>query len=532
MSLFTSFVLYAGLVLLLTQRTRTLLTYFQQEEYDNRRFLRSWLGVRLFDVRGSLATVIARVLAAVGLPWGGAGILLALAFGAIAYVERRYRYKKPLALTERARRLLRLTLAQLVVLALTVFWHPAMALVALQLVPLAMILANLLLQPVQTRINLGFEQQARARLERLNPVRIGITGSFGKTTVKHMLAEILEASGPVFFSPGSINTVLGHTRHIRQRLQWAHRYFVAEMGAYGIGSIKRLCDFVHPQYGIVTAVGDAHTERFGSLDAIAQAKSELVAEVCARGGVVVINADLLRYRPFQGLRDRYGAQVITVGPVDAEAKVHADVVIDSHELEGGSWSISLRSEDERVPPIRYELPLLGAHNVLNSALAVTMALIIDRGMAGQIPYFTRTIAQVPHRLQKVGAPGSALILDDAYNANEQGFISAVSAMSDLAGQRGGRRILVTPGIAELGLEHDRVHARLGAFCAAHCDLVYAVNPDRIDSFVTAAKAGRAEVIAVPNFATAKAAIAKAATPADVILYENDLPDLLEETRLL
>lgn len=522
----TTFLLFAALVVLLNQRVLTLLTYFQQEEYDGNRFVRSWSKVRLYDVKASIATVVALALASAGMANEFVLVLLALAFLALAYQERSHRYKKPLVMTERAKRIFRLTSVALAVLSLGVFLHPVLALIALQFAPLAMIVVNALLKPLQTSINVRFENDARDKLERLNPIRIGITGSFGKTTVKHMLAEILEASGPVFFSRGSINTVLGHTRHIRQRLQWSHKYFIAEMGAYGIGSIKRLCDFVHPQYGIVTAVGDAHTERFGSLDAIADAKSELASEVCARGGTVVLNINLLQYKPFRVIKDRYGAQVVTVGVKDA------DVQLDSHELDGGSWSISLQSNDPRIAHVTYELPLIGGHNVMNSALAVTLAIIIDRDIADQIPLFTRTIEQIPHRLQKIDVTGAALILDDAYNSNEHGFISAVSAMNKLAKQRGGRRILVTPGIAELGLEHERVHDRLGTFCAENCDLVYVVNPGRIESFLRSAKSGKAEVIGVATFAAAREAIAKIMNKDDVVLYENDLPDLLEERRLL
>jgi UDP-N-acetylmuramoyl-tripeptide--D-alanyl-D-alanine ligase len=182
--------------------------------------------------------------------------------------------------------------------------------------------------------------------------------------------------------------------------------------------------------------------------------------------------------------------------------------------------------------VKYELPLLGDHNILNSALAVVLALKVDPDIVDKIPYFTQTISQVPHRLQKIGNPGTALILDDAYNSNELGFLSAVSSMDKLARQRGGRRILVTPGIAELGLEHDRVHKRLGSFCAQNCDLIYVVNPARIQSFLEAADSSTATVVKVSTFAEARSAISEILQDEDVVLYENDLPDILEERRLL
>ncbi|MFK7939154.1 MAG: Mur ligase family protein [Roseovarius sp.] len=524
--MFATTIVFAALAYLLYQRTLTQLTYFQQEEYDGRRFVSSCFDVRLYDVRATAVTVVILTAIWLGFPDPLGLLLLAGAFVLIAVFEGKYRYKKPLAKTERLMRIRRIVLVILLIAALLVFWHPLFSILVLQLVPLVVIAVNAAMTPFQKRINDGYVDQARQKLNRINPVRIAITGSFGKTTVKHMFAEILEASGPVFYSPGSINTVLGHTRHIRQRLQWSHTYFVAEMGAYGIGSIDRLCAFIQPNYGIITAVGDAHTERFGSLEAIAQAKSELAAHVCQSGGTIVLNVDVMKFEPFKALKQKFGEQIITVGMGDA------DVVINSEEIEGGSWSISLRSDDDRVPDLTFELPLIGEHNVLNSALAVTMALVIDKTTSSQLPFFTKTIAQIPHRLQKVNMPGSALILDDAYNSNELGFMSAVSSLDRLGKERGGRRILVTPGIAELGLEHDRVHERLGSFCSTRCDTIYVVNSARIESFTQAAKGQTAQVIEVANFTDARTEVSKILKSDDVILYENDLPDLLEEKRLL
>lgn len=526
MSILANLVLLIGLIVLLWHRLRTLLTYFQQEEYDEKRFIVSCARMRLFDIRATAATVVSVFISSLGLPEVLASVVLALVFVGIAYQERQYPFKKKLIATDRAQRINRLAFSLVFLSAFAVFFHPIIAIVVLQSAPLALVGANILLKPAQERINKKFIAEARKKLHRLDPIRVGITGSFGKTTVKHILAEILEVSGPVFYSRGSINTILGLTRHIRQRLQWGHRYFIAEMGAYGIGSIRRLCDFVAPKYGIITAVGDAHTERFGNIEAISLAKSELAEAICSVGGIVVLNADVLKFGPFQHLKDRFGSQCISVGSEEA------DVKIDSEETENGSWLITLYSDDQRVPEVTYELSLLGEHNVLNSALAVTLAVILDRDIADQISYFTKSIAQIPHRLQKIETLGSALILDDAYNSNEYGFISAVALLNKLAKQRGGRRILVTPGIAELGLEHDNIHTRLGTFCSNKCDVIYAVNPNRIRSFVEAIDPSQTELFEVRTLAAAREAIASDLRDEDVVLYENDLPDLLEEKRFL
>ncbi|MCG3269298.1 UDP-N-acetylmuramoyl-tripeptide--D-alanyl-D-alanine ligase [Yoonia sp. I 8.24] len=510
---------------LLKVRLGTLLAYFQQEEYDGARYVGALQTVRLYDVRASVVILVAFGLMLLNAP-SVVLLIAAGALGVIAWSENQYRFKKPLAMTERARRIYLLAGGFLILPLLISFYWIIFAVVAIQLAPFALIAANQVLTPFQQRINDKYIVEAREKLARMDPQRIGITGSFGKTTVKHILAEILEGSAPVFYSRGSINTVLGLTRHIRGRLQWSHKYFIAEMGAYGEGSIDRLCDFAQPKLGIVTAVGDAHTERFGSIDAIARAKSELVAYVCGNGGTAVINAEVLRHAPFAALKEKYGAQVITV------AAENADVIVNAQPAAGGGWTIGLHWADGAHGGVSFELPLLGDHNVMNAALAVVLTLHVDPGLLGDLPYFTKTVSQIPHRLQKVESLGAPLVLDDAYNANELGFKSAVATLHDLAKERGGRAILVTPGVAELGMEHDAVHARLAQTCNEFCDTIYIVNPSRIRAFADGLDSGRVNVIEVASFYEARAKIDADITAQDVVLYENDLPDLLEEQRFL
>lgn len=519
-------VFLAALGYLLYVRLKTLLTYYQQEEYDGYRFLKAWGSIRLFDVKTTAAVVVSYIAIVAGLSVDLVFVLLSVFVVVVARLEQRYKYKKPLVLTDRVRRIFLLAGVLLVLPFLLVALHVLVAIALIQLAPLVLIAANITLAPFQDRINERFISEAREKLNRMDPVRIGVTGSFGKTTVKHMLAEVLGASGPVFYSRGSINTILGLTRHIRERLQWSHRYFVAEMGAYGEGSIKRLCDFIEPNYGIVTAVGDAHTERFGGIDAIARAKSELAQDVCARGGIVVINAAVLVHAPFASLKEAHPEQIITVGTADA------DIIASAVTSESGTWSISLFSTLDAIPSAKYEVPLLGEHNVVNSALAVCMVLAIDGAAVDEIPFITKDIAQVPHRLQRIDNPGQPLVLDDAYNANEKGFKAAVTVLSGLAKRRGGRSFLVTPGVTELGIEHDRVHEILGRFCNGRCDVVYVVNADRIRSFVSVLDPQCVDVVEVATFADARRKVGSEARDLDVVLYENDLPDVLEEKRLL
>jgi len=509
-------------------RIDTVLTYFQQEEYDSSRFLGAILRVRLFDVQATLS-LIAVLIADAYLGLGMyAWLIAAAALVVIALRERGYRYKKKLVATERLKRIRWLARTLYAVSLGLLFVHVFAVLAVLQLIPVWIMLANRLLRPLQEQVNQGYIDQAVDKLTTFQPVTIGITGSFGKTTTKHIFAEILESAGPVFYSPGSINTVLGLTRNIREKLQRGHKYFIAEMGAYGIGSIKRLCDFANPGFGIVTAIGNAHTERFGDIATIAKAKSELVEHVCARGGMSVFPHDILEHKPFADLRTNYPDLIRTVGETD-----EADFQITSAVLEDSNWAIVLNNNRAPGdPPITYTLPLLGDHNILNSALAVAMTALISPITATRIPAFSKDVEQVQHRLQKVEAPGQPLILDDAYNSNEIGFKNAVTVLKDLAKQRGGKAILVTPGVAEMGLEHDRVHGRLGEHASGLCDIVIAVNPDRIDAFTSALDKDKVDYHARGSFAEARRLVSDLSEEKDVVLYENDLPDILEETRLL
>ena len=513
---------------LLYVRLRTLLTYFQQDEYDTSRLWATMVRVRLFDVKASALILFSYVIESASEKHVFAVLVIAVGLFLIGWLEQKHKFKKSLVLTDRAKRIIVLACVFAAPLALfSAFYYPYMLLLVFQILPLAMVLSNKCLSPLQQSINENFVSLAQEKLDRMNPIRIGITGSFGKTTVKHIFAELLSGSGPVSYSPGSVNTVLGMTRHIRRRLQWSHRFFVAEMGAYGVGSVNRLCNFAKPNFGIVTSVGAAHIERFGNTDVVAQAKSELVEYVCSTAGHAVINSQVLEFKPFQDLKRKYTDQITVVGHSETD-----DVQILNSEYKGGYWTIRLAFNKSKGQETEFLVPLAGEHNVVNAALAVAMCWVIDPSSIQSISFLINDIKQIPHRLQMREAKGQPLILDDSFNSNETGFKNAVGVLSTLAKERGGKSILVTPGIAELGVEHDAAHNRLGDYAKEFCDVVIVVNPERIPSFVSALRGAEVDVFEAPTLADARSTLAGFIEKQDVVLYENDLPDLLEERRFL
>ncbi|HEV8680139.1 MAG TPA: Mur ligase family protein, partial [Stellaceae bacterium] len=258
-----------GFIVFAARRLLTYLHLFQQEEYDGRRFV-AWLaGNRGWDRRLSLglAAIVAAQLLTPGafLPTEGFVWLAGIACLVAAVLERDPRKiaKKRLVMTSRAKRIYGIALALIAGIGIVAVLASRLAaawIVAVQLVPLALVAANLLLAPFEAAVQRRYWREARAILERVNPTVIAVTGSYGKTSVKHILGHVLETAGATLITPGSVNTAMGIARVIRERLQPHHRYFVVEMGAYGIGSIARLCALTPPQIGIISAIGKAHYE--------------------------------------------------------------------------------------------------------------------------------------------------------------------------------------------------------------------------------------------------------------------------------
>jgi UDP-N-acetylmuramoyl-tripeptide--D-alanyl-D-alanine ligase len=312
---------------------------------------------------------------------------------------------------------------------------------------------------------------------------------------------------------------MGIARIVRERLQPHHRYFVVEMGAYGIGSIRRLCALTPPKIGIISAIGKAHYERFKTLEAVASAKFELAEAVRAKDGKAIVAEQTLAFEATRRFAASYPETLVTVG-VDGSAAL----TIGSIRQDADGIVVAVHWEG--VP---YELraPLYGEHQGRNVALAFAAACTLDVPPPDVVASL-RSVPQIAHRLEVKRQPGGPVLIDDAYNSIPVGFASALGLL-DVLRRPGGRRILVTPGMAELGSEHEPEHARIGRLAAAHVDVLLAVVPPRVaplaDAFREAAP--RAELVSCATFAEAQSWLDKHVGPDDAVLLENDLPDIYE-----
>jgi len=528
-----------GLMVMLAGRLHLMLHLFQLEHYEPAR-LRVWVerrGARVDTAllaacaaAGGALTLLAAVDSGVGVLIVGAvsGIVLA-GFG---HRIIRRRQTKPLVFTPRARRLfvvalaipaLVLALAAIAVLAGAPEWvAPVLgtvtALVAVVAAPELLFAANALVKPVQALDNRRFVQRAQRRLEEMGPLVVGITGSFGKTTTKACVAEVAELRGPAYATPASFNSYLGVVRAVNEGLTARHRTFIAEMGAYRPGDIAELCELVHPSIGVLTAIGPAHLERFGSLDAIERAKGEL-AEQLPGDGVYVTSADDERC-----LRttERTSARVVlfsVAGSADADLTA-ADIA-----MADGTTRFTLRRGGEEAT---VRTRLLGRHNVANLLAAAAVGASLDLPLDA----IGRALARVSppaHRLAPIiNRQAGIVVIDDAYNSNPVG---AAAALEVLASHQAERRLLVTPGMVELGEREAEENERFGERAAAVCDLVVLVGEERskpIRAGLSSASFPDSQIHVVADSKEAEALLAQTTRRGDVVLFENDLPDLYAE----
>jgi UDP-N-acetylmuramoyl-tripeptide--D-alanyl-D-alanine ligase len=417
--------------------------------------------------------------------------------------------------TKRARRVAAIAALLTLAALLLVFWvGPAGAvLVGLldPLVVLALALAAVLSKPYEAVLRRRFMASAEARLAVSKPLVVGITGSYGKTTTKVILSQLLDSpEQPCFATPESYNTTLGVCRAINEGLLPSHRLAVVEMGAYRPGEIAEICSFTHPTVGIVTAIGLMHLERFGSRAQIARAKSELLAALPA-DGFAVVPSDIAERATL--VRDLKARLVLVGAPGDRWW-------VEREELLPNGTSLRLRGNEGE--DVVLEVPVYGRHLVSDLLCAVAVAAELGRPLDAIVAR-AAAIKGAPHRLE-VSRHAGVTIIDDAYNANPTGAAEALRLLAALPGRR---RVLVTPGYIELGSEQEQSMRELGRMAAGVCTHVILVGPHHSAPVAVGLReAGYPEgqVSVVADLDGAQRILPKVAGSGSVVLFENDLPD--------
>lgn len=385
------------------------------------------------------------------------------------------------------------------------------------LLPLWTAAGAALAAPMEAGIRtLYFRDAQRILRERPDLIKIGITGSWGKTSVKFILGTMLQEKYNTLVTPGSFNTPMGVTKVIRGSLEPGHRVFVAEMGARHVGEIKELCRLVSPEMGILTSVGPQHLDTFRTLERVISTKYELVEAIPADGMCFFADDGGL----VRELYDRTEKPKRLAGIDPEKDDVWAENLRTGPE--GSRFDLVIGGKR-----IACQTALLGQLNIRNIVLCA--AVCAQMGLSEeQIRRGIEMLKPISHRLELIPRPGLYTVIDDAFNSNIVGAEQAFLTLKEFPG----RRIVVTPGMVELGNEEEAMNTAFGEKMAPCCDLAILIGKKRSEAIRKGLeKQGfpKEKILVMGSLQEAADWIGREAGSGDVILFENDLPDNYDES---
>ena len=497
------------------------LQMFQQNSYRNERYFK-WLkksgliAIRYAEIGSILLAVVATIFSIDWLLILSAILLIVLAIGLL---KRKSKVK--LKFTSRAKRLFFTSLGvAILIVGLIWFLNSCLsvailfAIVCGFLTFLILPLANIILKPVENRINNWYINDAKRILaEHKDLIIIGITGSYGKTSTKHFLEKILSQKYNVLMTPGSFNTTMGVVRTIREYLNPTHQVFICEMGAKQNGDIKEICDIVKPKYGILTSVAEQHLDTFKNIENVRKTKFELVDSLPS-DGLAVLNAD---YDIIVSNADKVKTNTIFYSLNSAKQGYTAKNI--TYSQHGTTFDLYIGENREGT----FTTELLGDYNVSN--ILACMALAYEMGLNDkEIAFGVHKLQAVEHRMEIKPNGAGLIIIDDAFNSNPKGAEMALKILSQFTG----KRFVITPGIIELAGRQDYYNEKLGEQIAQSVDYAVLVGKKQTEAIYKGLKNKNypdEQIFIANNLKEAAEKVFSMAVRGDTVLFENDLPDL-------
>ncbi len=504
----------------------------QQSGYKNKTFLR-WLGRgdNLYFNRLCILTLcLALPTSVTALCFSFLGKIAALYISAVPFccfliafitVDKKFALKVPFKRTGRVTRLMLvyafftacITYAFIALLSFLSAWNGSLLYGVIAYVPVAVLpmllpflfcAANATTGVFENARNKKFVKRAGQVLNETEIIRVGVVGSYGKTSVKNILKAMLSTRYKVVETPASYNTPIGVAKTVFTDGFAENQVLIAEMGARKTGDIAELCALVKPDYAVFTGVCQQHISTFESLEKVFAEKSEII-----KSGAKVVCAESLKER----VENAFGK--------DEDGVIFAvESAIENLRLNATDTQFTLRIKGESV---EIKTKLLGKAAAENILLAATLAVEMGVSLT-DIQKAVCTLEAIPHRLQLVENNG-VYILDDGYNANPRGAFEAIAAL----GRFTGGKCVVTPGIVECGVLEEEINGKLGVRIAEEgLDLVILVG----ETLVGAVKKGYIEgggdeskLVCVRNLEEAKSALSGWVQAGDAVLFLNDLPDV-------
>lgn len=439
---------------------------------------------------------------------------------AVYQVLRKRNVKKKLVYTARVQRLIvtdcLLCGAPVAVLCYFRQWIfiPGVFLLLISFQLLLLVVANVINYPLEAGVRRHFINDAKRRLKEHPGLQIiGVTGSYGKTSVKFYLQTLLQEKYHVLVTPESFNTPMGVVRTIRESLQPSHEIFICEMGARHTGDIKEICDIVHPGHGMITSVGPQHLETFYHMDNIVSTKFEL-ADSLPAGGLLFLNGD---NEYIQKKSAEYDNIVFYFSEEKDKSQGYSAKNVSVSRL-GTDFTVTAPDGSSEC----FQMRLVGLHNVINVVGAISVANMLGIALKDlRIP--VRRLEPVEHRMQ-LRENGNVTIIDDAYNSNPVGSKAAVETLAMFDGMR----ILITPGMVELGEKEEEYNYQFGTYAAECCDVILLVGKQHTEPIRRGAESKGFPGEQCLIYDTLEEALFYAyaikGQKHKYILLENDLPD--------
>lgn len=522
-------------------RSRFLLHMMQLEGYKNENYLK-WVNENKSKAYPkklrnmfNLIAVATIVSSAVVSPYSLYIYVAIWVIGMLLSVEfKRESSKIELVYTDRAKRLfLANIIVNIVIFGVIVLVYSLLVTNIFNYIPLVMLfaalvyyantltlmLANKIMIPIEKKINKKYFEQAKAKIRTFDKLKIvGITGSYGKTSVKFITSTILEDKFKTLKTPESYNTPMGVSKVINGELDETYETFVVEMGARNIGDIKEMAELAGPTIGILTSIGPTHLETFKNIENIMKTKYELIDALPA-DGVAIFNYD---NKYVKRLADKTFKEKILYGLENIK-----DVDIYAKDIEvsekGSTFTLGYKDGEE----MRVTTKLLGEHNISNILAGIAAGKALGMELADMAERVDK-VEPVPHRLQLINPGTGITIIDDAFNSNP---VSSKAALDVLSKFPEGRKIIITPGMIELGEDEARENKQFGKNIAKVCDFAILVGKNRTKPIQEGIKSqgfASESLFIVDSLDQATQVLQNLVKPKDVVLFENDLPDNYNE----
>jgi UDP-N-acetylmuramoyl-tripeptide--D-alanyl-D-alanine ligase len=388
--------------------------------------------------------------------------------------------------------------------------------------PIIVLASNIINIPFEKAVYYYYFHKAKRKLSKADIKKIAVTGSYGKTSSKFFLATLLQEKYKTLFTPASYNTPMGISKVINSEKIEGYQCFVIEMGADHKNDINVLCDLAKPDYGMITAIDLQHLESFGSVENIIDTKLSLFNHISDKGfGIYNYDSELLR----ENIRKRKFDCPLYCYSIFEKNRNEASITAKNirHTRQGLEFTAQFTTGES----VEVKTELLGIHNVSNLLGSMLLAKMLGLSLH-EIKKGLLKVKPVEHRLQLIDSGNGLLILDDAFNSNLKGAVEALRVLKEIEGNK---KIIITPGIIDLGEKEEEINLNFGKYISQFADIAILVGKNRtrkIHEGLNEKNFTNENIKIVNSLNEALGILKEVQVTGDVVLFENDLPDTYSE----